>query len=172
MAKKSIKETKYCSLLSQSVVADEEYSYAIERIVVKEKKREEIITKEEFMKRKDELNETVDKLQKDKQQYLEVVVEDTNQEVSYELVKSILQNFHQLLENCETREKKKMLLQLIISEITINKEREIDSIKLKLNDNLIEYINKQDGVSAIKEASSIFVRKNIGVPMINLRFSV
>lgn len=42
MAKKSIKETKYCSLLSQSVVADEEYSYAIERIVVKEKKREEI----------------------------------------------------------------------------------------------------------------------------------
>lgn len=42
MAKKSIKETKYCSLLSQSVVADEEYSYAIERIVVKKKKREEI----------------------------------------------------------------------------------------------------------------------------------
>lgn len=42
MTKRSIKETKYCSLLSQSVVSDTEYSYAIERIVVKEKKREEI----------------------------------------------------------------------------------------------------------------------------------
>lgn len=35
MAKKSIKETKYCSLISQSVIADEEYTYALEKIIVK-----------------------------------------------------------------------------------------------------------------------------------------
>lgn len=75
------------------------------------------------------------------------------------------------VENCETREKKKMLLQLIISEITINEEREIDSIRLKINDNVIEYMSKQDGVS-IKGASSIFVHKNMGVPMINLKIVI
>lgn len=148
----------------------------LEKLDVKKSKifeayEDDLITKEEFLKRKDELNETIDRLQKDKQQYLEVVVEDTNQEVSYELVRSILQNFNQLLENCETREKKKMLLQLIISEITINEEREIDSIKLKINDNLIEYISKQDGVS-IKGASSIFVHRNMGVAMINLKIAI
>ena len=35
MAKKSIKETKYCSLIAQSVIADEEYTYALVKIIVK-----------------------------------------------------------------------------------------------------------------------------------------
>ncbi len=43
MEKKPIKETKYCTLLSQSIIADEEYTYALEKIVVKEQgNREEI----------------------------------------------------------------------------------------------------------------------------------
>jgi len=35
VAKKAIKETKYCSLISQSIIADEEYTYALEKIIVK-----------------------------------------------------------------------------------------------------------------------------------------
>lgn len=35
MVKKVIKETKYCSLISQSIIADEEYTYALEKIIVK-----------------------------------------------------------------------------------------------------------------------------------------
>ena len=49
---------------------------------------------------------------------------------------------------------------MIISEITINKLREIDSIKLKINDNLIDYISKQDGVS-LKGTSSIFALRKM-----------
>ena len=41
------------------------------------------------------------------------------------------------------REQQKKLLHMIISEITINKSREIDSIKLKINDNLVHYISKE-----------------------------
>ncbi len=44
---------------------------------------------------------------------------------------------------------------MIISEITINKLRESDTIKLKINDNLIDYIGNQDGVS-MKGAPSVF----------------
>lgn len=43
MAKKAIKETKYCSLISQSIIADEEYTYALEKIIVKSQgNREEL----------------------------------------------------------------------------------------------------------------------------------
>jgi len=42
-----------------------------------------------------------------------------------------------LLANSGSREEKKLLIHMIISEITINSLREIDSIKLKINDTLI-----------------------------------
>ena len=35
MVKKDIKETKYCSLILQSRIADEDYTYALEKIIVK-----------------------------------------------------------------------------------------------------------------------------------------
>lgn len=35
MTKKAIKETKYCSLISQSIIVDDEYTYALEKIIVK-----------------------------------------------------------------------------------------------------------------------------------------
>jgi hypothetical protein len=39
---------------------------------------------------------------------------------------------------------------MLISEITINEQREIDSIKLKINDSLVNYMNKEEGVSIVK----------------------
>ena len=56
---------------------------------------------------------------------------------------------------------------MIISEITINEAREIDSIKLKINDSLVDYINKEEGVS-IKDAPSSFILKNVGINTLNL----
>ncbi|WP_346879061.1 hypothetical protein [Clostridium sp. UBA7791] len=35
MGKKAIKETKYCSLIYQSLISDEQYTYALEKIMVK-----------------------------------------------------------------------------------------------------------------------------------------
>ena len=42
MASKTIKSTKYCNIISQAKVYDEEYTYCIERIFVKSKRREKI----------------------------------------------------------------------------------------------------------------------------------
>lgn len=42
MVKKVIKSTKYCNILYQGKVDDNEYTYCIERIFVKAKNREEI----------------------------------------------------------------------------------------------------------------------------------
>ena len=55
---------------------------------------------------------------------------------------------------------------MIISEITINEAREIDSIKININDKLVDYISKEEGVS-IKGTPSSFMLRNIGVNTLN-----
>ena len=87
------------------------------------------------------------------------------------LIKSILENFSKVLTESATREQQKKLLHMIISEITINEAREIDSIKLKINDSLVDYINKEEGVS-IKYAPSSFILRNVGVSKLNLDIAI
>ena len=55
----------------------------------------------------------------------------------------------------------------IISKITINELREVDSINLIINDKLVDYISKEEGVS-IKDAPSSFMLRNIGMNVLNL----
>ena len=72
-----------------------------------------------------------------------------------------------MLTESATREQQKKLLHMIISEIAINEAREIDSIKLKINDSLVHYISKEEGVS-IKDAPSSFMLRNVGMSVLNL----
>ena len=86
-------------------------------------------------------------LKEEKEQLLVTFSDDVNEEILYEFIKSILENFSKVLTESATREQQKKLLHMIISEITINESREIDSIKLKINDSLVDYISKEEGVS-------------------------
>ncbi|BDU80595.1 TPA: hypothetical protein ACOTFX_001083 [Clostridium perfringens] len=61
------------------------------------------------------------------------------------------------MSNCISIEKQKMLLHMIVSEITIGKDREIDSIKLKINDGLIDYLSNEEEVP-MKGASSFLMQ--------------
>ena len=128
---------------------------------------DEIITKEEFKLRKEELMKRVKTLEEEKAPLLVTLSDDVNEEVPYELVKSILENFSKVLTESSTREQQKKLLHMIISEITINELREIDSIKIKLDDNLINYLSNEEGVS-MKGTPSSFMLINIGLKVLNL----
>ena len=128
---------------------------------------DEIITKEEFQSRNMELNNRIKILHEEKQPLLVTLSDDISEEIPYEFIKSILESFGKILnENVEIEQQKK-LLHMIISEITINELREVDSIKLKINDNLIEYLSKEEGVS-IKDAPSSFMLRNVGMSVLNL----
>ena len=94
-----------------------------------------------------------------------------DRDIELDLGGSILENFSKVLTESTTREQHKKLLHMIISEITINEAREIDSIKLKINDSLVDYINKEEGVS-IKDASSSFMLRNVGVNILNLYIAI
>ena len=132
---------------------------------------EEVISKEEFKERKDELNKRARSLQEEKEPLLVTLSDDVSEEIPYEFIKSILENFSKVLIESTTREQQKKLLHMIISEITINESREIDSIKLKINDSLVDYISKEEGVS-IKDAPSSFMLRNVGMRILNLDITI
>lgn len=98
-------------------------------------------------------------IQEEEEPLLVTLSDDLNEEVPYELIKSTLENFSKILTESSTREKQKKLLHMIISEITINELREIDSIKIKLDDNLINYLRNEEGVSMKGDFFFIYVKK-------------
>ncbi|MDM0460990.1 hypothetical protein QTH51_11535 [Clostridium perfringens] len=71
-------------------------------------------------------------------EYPLTVTDENQSEIPCDVIKEILQSFGRIMSNCISREKQKMLLHVIVSEITIGKDREIDLIKLKINDGLID----------------------------------
>ena len=90
--------------------------------------------------------------------------------ISYEFIKSVLDDFRKLLNSKDSREQKK-LLYTIISKITINELMEVDLINLTINDKLVDYISKEEGVS-IKDAPSSFMLKNVGMSVLNLYITI
>lgn len=102
---------------------------------------------------------------------LQIQVLDAQREtIPYELVQSILTRFGEVYSKCNDNDKKKALLQMIIKEITIDKARNIDSIKLQLINNLMRFL-KGEGVSN-KDAPSLFVKKIKGYSMVEIEFGI
>lgn len=128
---------------------------------------DDILTKEEFQTRKDELNEKIRILEEEKKPLLNIISEDVSEEIPYEFIKDILMNFSKVLNSSVSREQQKKLLHMIISEITMSESREIDSIKLNINDKLVEYLVKEGGVP-IKGIPSSFMLINVGLKVLNL----
>jgi site-specific DNA recombinase len=60
---------------------------------------------------------------------------------------------------------------MILSEIRINEVREIDLIKLKINDSLVDYLSKEEGVS-IKGTLSSFMLTNLDINTLNLDIAI
>ena len=123
--------------------------------------------KEEFLNNWSMSVKIAKSLKEEKEQLLVTFSDGVNEEIPYEFIKSILENFSKVLTESATREQQKKLLHMIISEITINEAREIDSIKLKINDSLVDYISKEEGVS-INGTPSSFILKNVGINTLNL----
>ena len=132
---------------------------------------EDLISNKEFKERKEELNKMAQILQGQKEPLLVTLLDDVSEEVPYEFIKSILENFSKVLTESTSREKQKKLLHMIISEITISEEREVDSIKLNINDRLVDYISKKEGVS-IEGTPPSFMLRNVGMSVLNLDIAI
>ena len=150
----------------------------LDKIEAKKKKifeayEEEIISKDDFKGRVAELKEREKVLQEDENNLKINVLDDDKQEVSYEIVKKTLSQFGYMISNCESMEQKKRLLHMLISKITIDELRKIDSIHININDNLIAYLNNEGEPNPDGDGSSFYIlRRKMLIKSINIIINI
>ncbi|QSB11700.1 recombinase family protein [Lysinibacillus fusiformis] len=146
--------TKQQSLVAPLQREYEQYLQELERYKKKSVKlldafTDEVISKEVFQRKSRSIEETMTNL-KAQMEPLQAQMQSTvSSEVTYEKIRAIMRNFHQAFTQALTREQRKRLLHLLIHQITIDESREIESIQIKLNDEVLEEL--QLGVGEMSE---------------------
>lgn len=130
-----------------------------------------LITKEEFLTRKMELDQQMEQIRADTNENSLVILEEERKEIPKEEVKAILQNFRAVLSGDIDRTIRKRLLHMLIKEITVDKDRNIDSIKLKLSDDLIKFLQNNGGTPP-DGAPSVFMLRELGIKSLELELVV
>ncbi len=114
-----------------------------------------ILTKNELAEGVKKLNEEIDilKFRLDELKQDVILVEVVP--VPFELVSQVMKKFGQVFKESSTRQQRKQLLNLLVSKVTIDKSREIDTIELQINEDVIRYLMKE-GSSEEDECPSFF----------------
>ena len=113
-----------------------------------------ILTKSELAERIKKLNEEIDTLKFRLDELKQDVMLAEGEPVPFELVSQVMSKFGEIFKESSTRQQRKQLLNLLVSKITIDKSRNIDSIELQINDDVIRYLMKEE--SSKKDGSSFF----------------
>lgn len=107
------------------------------------------------------MNIQIQRLQEDKNRCNDKLA-DGDTLVSYELVQRTLQRFGEKMGQCEDQEKLKVLLRLLIKEITIDETRNIESIRIQINDDIINFLSEKKDVPQ-KGMSSFLMPDTINI---------
>lgn len=113
-----------------------------------------ILTKSELAERIKKLNEEIDTLKFRLDELKQDVMLAEGKPVPFELVSQVMNKFGEIFKESSTRQQRKQLLNLLVSKITIDKSRNIDSIELQINEDVIRYLMKEE--SSEKDGSSFF----------------
>lgn len=119
---------------------------------------EGILNKSDLVERLDKINEEK-KLLEERLHSLQHKLDQSNyMEISFKVVKDVMTNFEKVYREAITTEQKKHLLQLIISKITINDRKKINSIQIQINNNVIDrFTLKGEEKSSDDDFSSPFL---------------
>lgn len=130
-----------------------------------------IISKEEFLERKAELNKQLEQIKERSMETAMTLITEEKKEIPEEIIKSILKNFGTLLSSNIDRTIRKRLLHMLISEVAIDRDRNIDSIKLKLTDELIRFLQNNGGTPP-DGVPSVFLFRELGIKTLNLELVI
>lgn len=130
-----------------------------------------LITKEEFLNRKNELNQQMEQVMERTTENRLIILEEERREVPKEAVRAILQNFSMALSSDIDHTIRKRLLHLLIKEITVDKNRNIDSIKIRLSDDLIRFLQNNGGTPP-DGAPSVFMFREFGIKSLELELVI
>lgn len=130
-----------------------------------------LITREEFLERKYDLIQQMERIKESTDKNSLVILNEVHKEIPRESVKQILQSFSTVLSGNIDHGIRKRLLHLLIKEITIDKERNIDSIKIRLSDELIKFLYDNGGTPP-DGAPSVFVFQELGIKSLELELVI
>jgi site-specific DNA recombinase len=132
-----------------------------------------IISSDEFLNRKSELDSEIDTIRSKKEQALVFLAEEHRKEIPSEIINEILSNFGKVLSSDKVeRTLKKQLLHMIISKITLDKRREIEDIKIVLSSELVKFIQEQNGGIPTSGVPLFSYYEELGIDNIELEFSI
>ena len=146
--------TKQLSLIAPLQREYEHYRQELERCEKKlanllDAYTDEVISKEVYQQKSRSMEETMTNLKVQIEPLQAQLQSTVSSKVTYEKIHAIMTNFHQAFTQALTREQRKRLLHLLIHQITIDESREIESIQIKLNDEVLEEL--QLGVGEMSE---------------------
>lgn len=108
-----------------------------------------VLSKEELMKRLAKLNDEKKLLDERIAPIEQQLGQVGKKEVSFQMVKEVMQNFVSCYKECITAEQRKRLLNLLINKITIADNKKIETIQIQLNNEVVKYFaNKGEDKSS------------------------
>ena len=125
----------------------EQINKEIEKLTDKKSKNIElfedgILDKSELSARVKVINDDIEKLKYREQELKQDLQLAEGEPIPFEIINEVMQRFKEVFLGMSTSQQRKQLIHLLVSKITINKEREIDSIEIQINDDVITYLMK------------------------------
>lgn len=164
------KSTKLKPILQQL----EQINKEIEKLTDKKSKNIElfedgILDKTELSARVKAINDDIEKLKYREQELKQDLQLAEGEPIPFEIINEVMQRFKEVFLGMSTSQQRKQLIHLLVSRITINKEREIDSIEIQINDDVITYLMK-DGLPKEQGNSSFLYL--LGMNCVNLKIII
>ena len=164
------KSTKLKPILEQL----EQVNKEIEKLTSKKSKNIElfedgIVDKSELSIRVKSINDDIEKLKYREQELKQDLQLAEGDPIPFDIVNEVMQRFKEVFFEMSTSQQRKQLIQLQVSKITINKEREIDSIEIQINDDVITYLMKD---RLPKEQGNLSFLHLLGMNCVNFKIVI
>ena len=164
------KSTKLKPILQQL----EQINKEIEKLTDKKSKNIElfedgILDKSELSIRVKSINDDIEKLKYREQELKQDLQLAEGDPIPFDIVNEVMQRFKEVFFEMSTSQQRKQLIQLLVSKITINKEREIDSIEIQINDDVITYLMKD---RLPKEQGNLSFLHLLGMNCVNFKIVI
>ena len=164
------KSTKLKPILEQL----EQINKDIEKLIDKKSKNIElfedgILDKSELSTRVKSINDDIEKLKYREQELTQDLQLAEGDPIPFEIVNEVMKKFKEVFFEMSTSQQRKQLIHLLVSKITINKKREIDSIEIQINDDVITYLMKD---RLPKEQGNLSFLHLLGMHCVNFKIVI
>ena len=152
----------------------EQINKEIDKLISKKNKNIElfedgILDKSELSTRLKVINDDIDKLKYRDQTLKQDLQLAEGDPIPFELINEVMQRFKEVFFEMSTSQQRKQLIHLLVSKITINKDRKIDSIEIQINDDVITYLMKD---RLPKEQGNLSFLHLLGMNCVNLKIVI